>query len=72
MGHANFVIPWVYHYLSRLHSLLARSRNRRFIAINNKCRRDLEMMQSIMEKAKERIDMNLLPFRSPDRIYYLN
>jgi hypothetical protein len=27
-------------------------------------------MQSILEKAKEEIDMNLLAFRSPDRIYY--
>jgi hypothetical protein len=29
-------------------------------------------MQSILEKAKEGIDMNLLAFRSPDRIYYSN
>jgi hypothetical protein len=29
-------------------------------------------MQSILDKAKKGIDMNLLVFRSPDRIYYLN
>jgi hypothetical protein len=27
-------------------------------------------MQSIMEKVKEGIDMKLLPFRSPNRIFY--
>jgi hypothetical protein len=70
--HANFVIPCIYHYLSRLQTLLARSRNRRFIAINDKYKMDLELMQSIMEKAKEGIDMIVLPFRSPDKIYYSN
>jgi hypothetical protein len=70
MGHVGFVIPWVYCFLSHLQSLLARSRNRRFIAINNKCMNDLELMQSILKKAKEGIDMNLLSFRSLERIYY--
>jgi hypothetical protein len=35
----------------------------RFIAINDKCKKDLELMQSVLEKAKEGIDMNLLAFR---------
>ena len=33
MGHVGFVIPWVYHFLSRLRSLLARAWNRRAISI---------------------------------------
>jgi hypothetical protein len=65
MRHIGFVIPWVYHFLSRLQSLLARSSNRRFV-------KDLELMQSILKKAKEGIDINLLTFRSLDRIYYSN
>jgi hypothetical protein len=70
MGHVGFVIPWVYHFLSRLRSLLARAQNKRTISINKKCMRDLELVQGILDKAKQGIDMNLLAFRSPDRIYY--
>jgi hypothetical protein len=70
MGHVGFIIPWFYHFLSCLQSLLTRSRNRRSIAINSKCIKDLELMQSILKKAKEGIHMNLLTFRSPGRIYY--
>jgi hypothetical protein len=70
MGHVSFVIPWVYHFLSRLRSLLARAQNKRTISINEKCMRDLELVQGILDKAKQGIDMNLLAFRLPDRIYY--
>ncbi len=70
MGHIGFVIPWVYHFLSRLRFLLPRAQYKRRISINKKCMRDLELMQGILDKAKQGIDMNLLAFRSPDRIYY--
>jgi hypothetical protein len=63
MGHVCFIIPWVYHFLSHLQTLLAGSRNRRFIAINEKCKKDLELMQSILEKENQGIKMNLLAFR---------
>ncbi len=32
--------------------------------------RDLELMQGILDKAKQGIDMNLLVFRLPDCVYY--
>lgn len=70
MGHVGFIIPWVFHFLSRLRSLLARARNRRVISIDNTCKKDLVLMISILDKARKGIDMNLLAFRSPDRIYY--
>ncbi len=70
MGHVGFIIPWVYHFLSCLRSLLARAQIKRTISINKKCMRDLELMQGIFDKAKQGINMNLLAFRSPDRIYY--
>ena len=72
MGHVGFVIPWVYHFLSCLRSLLAQARNRRAFSINNKCIKDLKLMQTILIKAKEGIDVNLLAFRLPDCIYYSN
>jgi hypothetical protein len=70
MGHIGFVIPWVYHFLSHLRLLLARAQNKRTISIGKKCMRDLELMQGILDRAKQGIDMNLLAFRSPDRICY--
>ncbi len=72
MGHVDFVIPWVYHFLSCLRSLLARAQNRRMIRIGKKCIKDLELMQTVLDKATKGIDMNLLAFRLPDRIYYSN
>jgi hypothetical protein len=53
MGHVGFGIPWVYHFLSCLQFLLASSRNRRFIAINDKCIKDLELIQSISKRQKK-------------------
>ena len=70
MGHACFIISWVFHFLSRLRSLLARAHKRCVIRIDNVCKKDLAPMLTILEKAKNGIDMNLLTFRSPDRIYY--
>jgi hypothetical protein len=66
MGHVGFIIPWVYHFLSRLQSLLARARNRRVISIDDVCKKDLVLMLSIVDRAKNGIDMNILAFRSPD------
>jgi hypothetical protein len=70
MGHVGFVIPWVHHFLSRLHSLHFRSENCRFIIINKTCMKDLELMTGILTKAHKGIDMNLLAFCTPDRVYH--
>ena len=34
--------------------------------------RDLKLMQTVLDKARGGIDMNLLMFRFPDRVYYLD
>ncbi len=72
MGHVGFVILWVYYFLSRLRWLPTQAQNKRTISINKKCVWNLELMQGILDKAKQGIDMNLLAFRLPDRIYYSN
>jgi hypothetical protein len=41
IGHIGFVIPWVYHFLSHLRSLLVRAWTRRVINIDKKCAKDL-------------------------------
>jgi len=70
LGHVGYIIPWVYHYLSQLHTLLAWAGKMQSIKINDTCAMDLELMQQILDKVKKGIDMNLLAFRSPDCIYY--
>jgi hypothetical protein len=70
LGHVGYVIPWVYHFLSRLRSLLPQSGKHRQIKTNDKCIRDLNLMQEVLDKTKNGVDMNLLTFRSPGRIYY--
>jgi hypothetical protein len=72
LGHVSFVIPWVFHFLSQLRTLLSDSDKGKFraIKINEKCVRYLKLMQAVLDKAKEGVDMNLLAFRFPDRIYY--
>jgi hypothetical protein len=66
MGHVGFFTPWVYHFLSRLRTLLARSCNRRTIKVNNMCAKDLDSMQQILDKAKKGIYMILLAFKAPN------
>jgi hypothetical protein len=65
LGHVGFVIPWVFHFLSRLRTLLARARNRRVITINKKCKNNLTLMLKILYKAMRGIDMNLLASAPP-------
>ncbi len=72
LGHVGYVIPWVYHFMSQLQSLLSCSGKHRQIKIDDKCIRDLNLIQEVLDKTKNGVDMNLLTFRSPDSIYYLD
>jgi hypothetical protein len=65
IGRVGFVIPWVYHFLSQLRTLLACAHNRKTIKIDDKCAKDLVLMQQILDKAQKGIDTNLLDFRAP-------
>jgi hypothetical protein len=70
LGHIGFVIPWVFHFLSHLRTLLSQACNKRAITIDKNYKNDLVLMLKILDKSKGGIDMNLLGFRSPNRIYY--
>jgi hypothetical protein len=72
LGHVGFVIPWVFHFLSHLRTLLSRACNKRAITIDKNCKNNLVLVLKILDKSKGGIDMNLLGFRSPDRIYSLD
>jgi hypothetical protein len=44
LGHLGAIVPFVYHFLSRLRDLQWRATNRRLIDIPQTCRNDLELM----------------------------
>ena len=69
MVHVGIVISQIHHFMSRLRDLLRRSHNRRSIKLIVPTRKDLELMLFFLEKAKDGIDMNLLVFRKPTKVY---
>jgi hypothetical protein len=72
LGHLGAIVPFVYHFLSRLRDLQWRATNRRLIDIPQTCRNDLELMLSFLHKAYTGINMNLISFRRPTHIYRSN
>ena len=69
MVHVGFVISRIYYFMSRLRDLMWRSRNRRTLKLTNPTKKDLELMLFFLGKAKEGIDINLLVFRKPSKVY---
>ena len=69
LGHLGAIVPFVYHFLSRLRDLQWRATKRRLIDIPQPCRDDLGLMLSFLHKAHTGIDINLLSFRRPTHIY---
>jgi hypothetical protein len=70
LGHLGAVIPFVYHFLSRLREWQYRSSNKRHpTAMSTECRLDLELMLHFLNKANAGIDMNIISFRRPTHIY---
>ncbi len=39
LGHIGFIIPWVFHFLSRLRTLLAQACNKCMISIDKECKK---------------------------------
>ena len=70
LGHLGVVIPFVYHFLSRLREWHHRSRNKRYpTALSTECRLDLILMLKFLDRARDGIDMNIISFRRPTHIY---
>jgi hypothetical protein len=63
LGHLGEAIPFVHHFLTRLHNLHTRAKSRRSISINVKCRKDLELMMHIIKIAHNGISMNIIMYR---------
>ncbi|KAL3811131.1 hypothetical protein ACHAXA_005942 [Cyclostephanos tholiformis] len=69
LGHLSAIMPFVYHFLSRLRNLQRKATNRRTIDIPQDCHDNLNLMLSFLHKAHTGIDMNLIAFRRPTHIY---
>ncbi len=52
LGHVGFVIPWVFHFLSRLRTLLRCAQNRQTIALNEECKDDLVLMLKLLKRRR--------------------
>ena len=67
--HVGMVLPKIHHFLSRLRDLQWRAINRRSIKINQVCIDDLKLMLFFLDHSKQGIDMNLLAYRKPTKVY---
>jgi hypothetical protein len=70
LRHLGMAIPFVHHFLSRLHDLQVWAKSRRLIPITNNCQRDLELMINIIKIAHDGISMNIIVYRRPTHIYH--
>ena len=69
LGHLGAIMPFVYHFLSRLRNLPGRATNHHIIDIPQDCHDNLKLMLSFLHKAYTSIVMNLIAFRRPTHIY---
>ena len=67
--HLSMVLPSILHFMSRLRELHTRSLNRSSIKINETCLDDLKLMLRFLSKASEGVDMNMIVYRRPTRVY---
>ena len=69
MVHIGMVIPQLHHFMSRLRDLMWKAGGRRFINLTEPTKKDLNLMLFFMDEARAGIDMNLLVFRKPTKVY---
>ena len=67
--HLGTVLPQIHQFMSRLRELLRRAKNRRSMTLPEAVVDDLKLMLSFLSEAAAGIDMNLLVYRRPTKIY---
>ena len=55
--------------MSRVRELKERAKNRKSIKINEKCLKDLLLMLSFLDLARDGTNLNLLAYRKPTHVY---
>ena len=63
------VLPSIHHFMSRLRELLRKSANTRRVNLNTNVIEDLKLMLFFLEEAHIGVDMNLLVYRKPTKIF---
>ena len=67
--HLGIILPSSHHFISRLMELLRKSAKRRRINLNTNVIEDLKLMLLFLEEAHIGVDMNLLVYRKPTKVY---
>jgi hypothetical protein len=70
LSHLGMVVLFVHHFLSSLQDLHHGSKNRRGVALLDKCKKDLELMLHFLEIGGKGVDMNLIAYLAPMHIYH--
>ena len=59
----------IFHFLSRLRELRERAKTRRSIKINENCLKDLLLVLSFLDQARDGVDLNLSAYRKPTHAF---
>jgi hypothetical protein len=70
LNHAASIIPISRHFLSRLHFNLSRMKEFKKYYLPNQVLKDLKLWMKILQKANMGISLNLLTYRTPNKIYW--
>ena len=67
--HLGIVLPSIHHFMSTLRELPRKPVNRRRMNLNTNVIEDLKLMLFSLEEAHIGVDMNLLVYRKPTKVY---
>ncbi len=67
--HLGQIIPFMHHFLSRLHFLLQHSEKKRKVENNEHCKADLHFLQFALKKCQDGVDLNAIAYRRPTHAY---
>ena len=67
--HLGIVLSSIHYFISRLRELLRKSANGRRINLNTNVIEDLRLMLFFLEESHIGVDMNLLVYRKPTKVY---
>jgi hypothetical protein len=72
LGHPDFALQTIYHFLSHLWDLQVHAQHRRKILLMAECTNNLRLMINIIAMAHKGISMNAIVYRLPKHIYQSN
>jgi hypothetical protein len=70
LSHLSMVDPFVHHFLSRLQYLHHCLKNWRWVALPDKCKKDMELMLHFLEIGGKGVEMNLIAYLAPTHVYH--